>query len=65
MQLAGGQDAHPDFKPNDISTKCKYFHIRTWQIANDKWPFKPFFTNYVIIFHKTEVQVVVLRAYQF
>ena len=33
---------------------------------NDKWPFydhfQPFFDNYMTIFHKTEVQTVILRC---
>ena len=37
-----------------------------WKIANDKWPFYdhiwPFFANCIFIFHKTEVQTVILKC---
>ena len=36
------------------------------KIATDKWPFYdhiwPFFANYMLIFHKTEVQTVILKC---
>ena len=36
------------------------------KIATDKWPCTdhnlPFFANYILIFHKTEIQAVILRC---
>ena len=43
--------------------KCS---VNSKNVATDKWPFYdhawPFFTKYMVIFHKTEIQTVILRC---
>ena len=40
--------------------------VNSQKIATDKWPFYdqiwPFFANHMVIFHKTEIQTVILRC---
>ena len=40
--------------------------VNSKNVATDKWPFYdhvwPFFTKYMVIFHKTEIQTVILRC---
>jgi hypothetical protein len=40
--------------------------VNSKNVATDKWPFydhvRPFFAKYMVIFHKTEIQTVILRC---
>ena len=41
--------------------------VNSKNVATDKWPFYdhvwPFFAKYMVIFHKTEIQTVILRCF--